>query len=186
MENQTIPFEQFSLQNIGAYMLFKEINEDTSNDLCEFIIKANYVFPEDQPITVLINSPGGSVYDGFGIVDLMECSKLKVATVAVGIVASMGAVIFTAGHKGERTMTRNSYIMTHQFYKWGGGRYHELVASRQHEDEIHKRIISHFIKYSKMNEKQVNDILLNPADRYIEAKEALKYGLCDRIQDPWI
>src|SRR5574343_475560 len=129
--------EGFSLQSLGAYMLFKPVDEDSAEGLCEFIIKSNYVFPPDLPLTILINSPGGGVYDGFGIVDLMECSKLKISTVAIGVVASMAAVIFTAGSKGMRTMSRNSYIMTHQFHNWFEGRYHEFVASRSHEDDLH-------------------------------------------------
>ena len=166
-------------------MLFRPVDEESSEDLCEFIIKSNYIFPPDQPLTILINSPGGGVYDGFGIIDLMECSRLKIATVAIGVVASMASMIFTAGSKGMRTMSRNSYIMTHQFHNWFEGRYHEFVAGRDHEDDLHQRFIQHFVRHSKMTEKQVADILLGPSDKWINAKDALKYGLCDRIQDPW-
>ena len=177
--------DSFSLQSIGAYMLFRGVDEDSAQDLCEFIIKSNYVLPQDQPLTLLINSPGGGVYDGFGIIDLMECSRLKIQTVAIGVVASMAALIFTAGTKGMRTMSKNSFIMTHQFYNWFEGRYHEFVASRAHEDELQQRFIQHFVRHSKMTAKQVEDVLLSSADRWINAKDVLKYGLCDRIQDPW-
>ena len=178
--------DNFSLQSIGAYMMFRTVDEASSEDLCEFIIKSNYLFPPDQPLTIMLNSPGGGVYDGFGIVDLMECSRLKIQTVAIGVVASMAALIFTAGTKGLRTMSRNSYIMTHQFSNWFEGKYHEFIAQRAHEDDLQDRFIQHFVKHSKMTEKQVTDILLGSSDKWINAKEALKLGLCDRIQDPWI
>lgn len=182
---QEVTMENFSLQSIGAYMLFHPIDEDSSQDLGEFIIKGNYLFPPDQPLTIMINSPGGDVYDGFGIIDLMECSRLKISTVAIGMVASMAALIFTAGEKGMRTMTRNSYIMTHQFSQWFEGKYHEFIAQRAHEDDLHDRFIQHFVRHSKMTEKQISDILLGSSDKWINAKEALKLGLCDGIQDPW-
>jgi len=185
--NQTegLNIDNFTLLSIGAYMLFNQIDETVSQDLCEFIIKANYVFPVEQPITILINSPGGGVYDAFGIIDLMESSKLKISTVGIGMVASMAALIFSAGSKGMRTMSRNSFIMTHQFSQNLEGRYHEFIAQRSHEDELHSRFIQHFTRHTKMNEKQVNDILLGTSDKWITAKEALKYGICDSIKDPW-
>lgn len=177
--------EDFSLQSIGAYMLFTQIDEESAEDLCEFIIKANYIFPIEQPLTILINSPGGGVYDAFGIIDLMESSLLKIQTVGIGMVASMAALIFTAGTKGKRIMSKNSYIMTHQFSQASEGRYHEFVAQRSHEDDIQQKFIQHFLRHTKMNEKQITDTLLGHSDKWISAKEALKYGLCDVIKDPW-
>jgi len=184
-KEESTTVENFSLQSIGAYMLFRSIDEESSEELCEFIIKANYMFPPDQPLTIMINSPGGVVYDGFGVIDLIECSRLKIQTVAIGMVASMAALIFTAGTKGMRTMSRNSYVMTHQFSQWFEGKYHEFIAQRAHEDDLHDRFIQHFVRHSKMTEKQVSDVLLGSSDKWINAKEALKLGLCDRIQDPW-
>ena len=178
--------DTMSLSSIGVYMMFRPVDEESAEHLCEFIIKSNFMLPHTQPLTIMINSPGGSVYDGFGIIDLMECSRLKVHTVAVGAVASMGAVIFTAGSKGNRTMTKNSFIMTHQFSSMMFGKYHELVATREHEDILQDRMVEHFVRNSKMTEKQVRDVILGPSDKWITAAEALKYGLCDRIQDPWV
>lgn len=184
-EEQSSSFDNFSLQSVGAYMMFQEVDPEASKDFCEFLIKANFVFPADQMLTILINSPGGDVYDGFGMIDLMECSKLKIQTVAVGIVASMAALVFTGGERGHRIMTKNSYIMTHQFSQWFDGKYHELIAHRQHEDDLQQRFVQHFMKHSKLSQKQVIDILLRSSDTWISAKEALKLGLCDKIQDPW-
>ena len=180
-----VTMDNFSLHSIGAYMLFKHIDEEIAEDLCEFIIKSNYIFTPDQSLTILINSPGGGVYDAFGIIDLMESSKLEIQTVGIGMVASMAALIFAAGTKGKRIMSRNSFIMTHQFSQNLEGRFHEFVAQRSHEDDLHNRFIQHFVRHTKMTEKQVNDILLGSSDRWISAKEALKFGICDEIKDPW-
>lgn len=184
-DNSSLPLEMTSLQSLGTYMLFDEINHDTCKGACEFIIKANYMLPPTTNLTLIINSPGGSVYDGFGIVDLMECSRLKIQTVAIGMVASMGSMIFVAGSKGMRIMSRNAYIMTHQYFGAMAAKYHEFVAQRSHEDELHNRFVEHYVRHSKMSESQVRDVILNSSDRYISAKEALKLGLCDKVQDPW-
>jgi ATP-dependent Clp protease protease subunit len=184
-EGEIISIDKFSLQSIGAYMLFRPIDEESAEDLCQFIIKANYIFPEEQPLTLLINSPGGGVYDGFGIIDLMESSRLQIQTVGIGMVASMASLIFTAGTKGKRIMSRNSFIMTHQFYQGMEGKYHEFIAQRNHDDDIHKRFVEHFQRHTKMSEKQIQDVLLGSSDKWISAKEALKYGMCDEVRDPW-
>jgi ATP-dependent protease ClpP protease subunit len=82
-------------------------------------------------------------------------------------------------------MSKNSFIMTHQFFQAVEGRYHEFIAQRSHEDELQSRFVQHFVRHTKMTEKQVNDILLSTSDRWISAKEALKFGLCDIVKDPW-
>jgi ATP-dependent protease ClpP protease subunit len=75
--------------------------------------------------------------------------------------------------------------MTHQFSQGISARYHEFVAQRSHEDELHQRFVQHFVRHTKMTEKQVNDVLLSTSDKWINAKDCLKYGLCDKIEDPW-
>jgi ATP-dependent Clp protease protease subunit len=179
------PMDLTSLQSLGVFMFFDDVNPESTRDLSEFLIKANCVFDDEQPLTIFINSPGGSVYHGFGIIDLMEASRLPIQTVAIGSVCSMGAIIFTSGTPGMRVMSRNAYIMTHQFSDWMEAKYHEFVAHRKHHDELHDKFVQHFVRTTKMSEKQVKDVLLGNTDKWITAKEALKYGLCDLVKDPW-
>ena len=115
----------------------------------------------------------------------METSRLKIQTVGIGMIASMATVITTAGTKGLRVMTKNAFIMTHQFSTFFQGKYHEILATRDHDDELHNRFVQHFVRNTKMTPKQVNDVFLGPSDKWLTAKDALKYGICDRIQDPW-
>lgn len=183
---QILATDAMSLASFGTHLIFEPIDSESARYFAEFIIKANYLYnSKDHVATVLINSPGGSVYDGFGIIDLMECSKVKIQTVAIGCVASMGSLIFVAGTPGHRIMSRNAYMMTHQFSEYLEGKYHDLVAARTHEDELHDRFVQFYKKNSAMTEKQINEILLKSSDTYINAERALEYGLCDKIQDPW-
>lgn len=177
--------DSFSLESMGAYMYFDDVTQESSRALAEFIIKANFVFSSDSTLTLLINSYGGDVYAGFAAIDVMETSRLQIQTVGIGAICSMASLIFTAGSPGKRIMSRNSYIMTHQYLDEFEGKYHEFVAMRKSQDELHKRFIAHYVKRTKMNEKQVRATLLSGADKWINAKDALKLGLCDEIRDPW-
>jgi ATP-dependent protease ClpP protease subunit len=98
----------------------------------------------------------------------------------------MATLLTTAGTIGERIMTKNTYVMVHQFSDSIEGKYHELVAMRKSQDDLHRRFIKHFVDRTKMSEKQVKDILMGSSDKWLTAKEALKYGLCDKIQQPWV
>lgn len=179
------PIDTLSLQSLGAYMFFDEVSSDTVKPLCEFIIKANYVFDKSMPLTLLLNTPGGGAYDGFAVVDTMDASRLKISTMVMGAACSMGAVISTAGTPGHRYMTKNSYIMTHQFSDDLQGKYHEFVAHRGHQDDLHERFVKHFVKRTKLKEKQVRELFLGKHDEWITAEAALKYGIIDAIRDPW-
>lgn len=184
-DDEKSDFESFNLQSNGIYMLFGEVDSDSAKDFNEFLIKANFVFPRTKTLSVLINSPGGSVYDGFGMIDVMDTSRLSIQTIGVGCVASMAALVFVSGTPGLRRMSANSFIMTHQFSDYFEGKFHEMVAARPHVDELHDRFVKHFMSRSSMSEKQVSDILLGSSDKWLSAKEALKLGLCDEIQSPW-
>lgn len=179
------PIDTISLASMGVFMLYEDITETSAKELCEFLVKANYVFSADTCLTLMINSFGGSAYDGWGIIDTMECGRLPIQTVAVGSVMSMAAVIFVTGTRGRRIMTHNSYMMTHQFSSVLESKYHEFVAERSHLDDLHERFVRHFVQRSKMTVKQVKEILLGKSDTYLDAKECKKFGLCDIIKDPW-
>ena len=179
------PVDMFSLGSMGAFMYFDDVTQESSKGLVEFIIKSNFVFSQDTTLSVLINSYGGDVHAGFAVIDAMEVSRLPIQTVGIGAICSMAALIFTAGTPGKRIMARNAFIMTHHFSEGVEGTYHDFIAMRKTQDIMDKRFIDHFVKRTKMTEKQVRDILLSPTDRWITAQEALELGLCDIVRDPW-
>lgn len=184
-KDQIIDLEDVSLQSLGSYMLFDEINSKSSQDFCEFIIKANYFFPKNQVLTIFINSQGGQSYDGFSMIDMMDNSKLEIQTVGVGIIASMASLLISAGTPGRRIISKNAFLMIHQFTTEFQGKYHELVATRTHDDALHEAFIEYFMKRTKMSKKQIKDIFLGSSDKWLTPKEAVKYGICDKIQEPW-
>lgn len=184
--DQMIPMDAVSLNTLGAHLLFGEINTPSVYSAVNFIIKSNFMFDSNTNLTLMVNSPGGSVSDGFALIDVMETSRLKIATVGIGQVASMGVLIISAGAKGQRVITKNTEIMAHQFSTMVYGKYHELVASQKYHTELEQTFIRHFLKHTKMSEKQVKDIMFSPTDRWLTPKEAKKYGICDEVREHMI
>jgi ATP-dependent Clp protease protease subunit len=132
-----------------------------------------------KDIIMYINSPGGSVIDGFAIIDTMKHIKNDVSTICVGMAASMGAMILSEGTKGKRFALPNSEVMIHQ--PLGG---YEGQAS---DIEIHaKKILEMKRKLYKMLESstgQKYDKIVKDADRdfFMSAEEAKKYGIVDKV-----
>ncbi len=184
-EEGILLLDNISLSNLGTYMFFEEVDQVSSLELCNYLIKANLVLPPDDAITIFINSDGGSCTDGWAIIDLMELSKVRIQTVAVGCIASMATAMFVAGTKGQRIMTPNSSFMSHQFSSGVFGKSHELIASRKFHDRLDDMFIKHYVRHTKMTAKQVKDVLLGPSDCWLSPEECLAYGICDVIKNPW-
>jgi len=185
-EQQVIPLDAISLNTLGAHLLFGEINTPSVYQAVNFIIKSNFIFDHDTQLTMMVNSPGGSVSDGFALIDVMETSRLDINTVGLGQVASMGVLIVAAGTKGKRVITKNTEIMAHQFSTMIYGKYHELVASQKYHEKLERTFIDHFVRHTSMSEKQVRDIMFSTTDRWLTPKEAKKYGICDEVRDSFM
>ncbi len=158
-----------------------EIDDVTAN-----LVVAQLIFLEaedpDKDIFLYINSPGGSITAGMAIYDTMQYIKCDVNTICIGMAASMGAFLLTAGVKGKRKALPNSEVMIHQ--PLGG------TQGQATDIAIHaKRILS--IK-EKMNEimsqrtGQPLDKVQKDVERdyFMTAKEALEYGIIDEIFEP--
>lgn len=158
--------------------LGEEVNEATSS-----VIVAQMMFLEaedpDKDIHFYINSPGGSVTDGFAIYDTMNYVKCDVATYCLGMAASMGAFLLAGGTKGKRFALPNSEVMIHQPSGGAKGQATEIEI-------VAKQILR---TKSKINEilaancgQPVEKVAADTErDNWMSAEEALEYGLVDKI-----
>jgi ATP-dependent Clp endopeptidase proteolytic subunit ClpP len=176
-----IDINDISLETLGMHIIFGEIDTNTMKDAISFVLKANTLY--DTPISLILNTVGGSTSDGFALVDLMSMSKIPVHTVGVGDIMSMGVLILSAGTKGQRTITRNATVMAHQFTNTIEGKFHEIESSYSSMVRLKNKFIQHFKRHSTMTDKQINDIVFGPTDRYLTAAECKKFGLVDEIID---
>ena len=159
-----------------------EIDDDTANSVIGQLLFLDSNGHDD--ISLYINSPGGSITDGMGIVDTMNYIKCPVTTICVGMAASMGAVLLASGEKGKRFATPNAEILIHQPLIAGGG-----LSGQTTEIKIHA---DHMVKTREKLNKLLSDRTGQSLetiqkdterDNYMTAEEALKYGLIDGIFD---
>ena len=155
-----------------------EVNDYTAN-----VIQAQLLYLDsvdsDRDISIYLNTPGGSVYAGLGIYDTMQFVKSKVATICTGMAASMGAVLLVAGEKGMRAALPHSRVMIHQPLGGiqGQASYIEITAREilKLKDELYQIISDHSV--------QTVEKIRQDADRdyWMTAKEALEYGMIDKV-----
>lgn len=175
------PYDTNSLESMGCHMFFGEVDLDTAYAACEFILKSNLTRTSPEPLTLFVNTIGGECSEGFAVIDLMETSRLPIATVGTGSIMSMGVLLISAGTNGLRTLTKNAEIMAHQFAGYFSGKQHELIATQTAYKLLEGKFVKHFLRHSNMSEKQIRDILFAPSDRYLTPAECKKYGLVDRV-----
>lgn len=162
-------------------LLFGDVDSSSAEDVCEWILDHN--FSEDAPdiLNLIINSPGGSLCDAFAIVDIMRTSRIPIKTIGIGQIASAGLIIFLAGAPGQRILTKNTSIMSHQ-YSWGSiGKHHELISVQKEYSLTFDRMLSHYKTNTNLSESEIEKYLLPSQDVYLSASEALAYGICDSI-----
>ncbi len=166
------------LLNDRIVMLNEEVNSATAS-----IIVAQLLYLESQDptkdISLYINSPGGSVTDGFAIYDTMKYIKCDVSTICMGMAASMGAFLLAAGTKGKRIALPNSTIMIHQ--PLGG------YQGQATDMEIHTKYMldtkARLNQILSENTGKPLDVIKNDTERdnFMTAQQAMEYGLIDKV-----
>lgn len=155
-----------------------EINDQIAN-----LIVAQLIYLEgknpDKDIHLYINSPGGSVSAGLAIYDTMNYISCDVATICVGIAASMGAFLLSSGAKGKRYALPNSEIMIHQPLGGAQGQATEIKIAAERilklRDKLNKILANNTGKDLKIIEKDTD------RDNFMSSEEALQYGIIDKI-----
>lgn len=155
-----------------------EVNDESAN-----LVIAQLLFLEsenpDKDISLYINSPGGSVYAGLGIYDTMQFIKPDVQTICVGMAASMGAFLLTAGAKGKRYSLPNSRIMIHQ--PSGGSRGMASDIEIQAQEILKLKGLLNGVLADRTGRTLAELTRDTDRDNYMNPQEALEYGIIDKI-----
>ena len=158
---------------------------DEVNDVTASLVVAQLLFLEaqdpDKDISLYINSPGGSVTAGMSIYDTMNFIKCDVSTICIGMAASMGAFLLSSGAKGKRLALPNSEIMIHQPL---GGMQGQASDIKIHADHI-LRTRDTLNGILAANTGKPIDVIARDTERdnFMTAKQAMEYGLIDRVID---
>ncbi len=153
------------------------------NDYVANIVTAQLLFMEStdsaRDIQMYINSPGGSVYAGFGVYDTMQVINPDVATICTGMAASMATVLMCAGVKGKRTALRHARIMMHQPSGAIGGQASDIEITAQQIKSVKKELYEIISEHSGQSfDKVAKD---SDRDFWMLAQEAKEYGLIDEV-----
>lgn len=134
---------------------------------------------EAEPINLYINSPGGDVYQGLGIRDIMDGISCKVNTVGVGLCASMGAYLLAAG-TGHRSATKNCRIMIHSVSSGSSGTFHDIEVDYEETKYLQDTMINDITEFTKgkATARQIKDKTMR--DCYMNVDEAIGLGLIDK------
>ena len=166
------------LLNDRIVFLGEPVTRDSANLVIAQLLHLESQDP-DKDISLYIDSPGGDVYAGLGILDTINFIKPDVSTICVGMAASMGAVLLAAGTKGKRLALPNSMVMIHQPSSGVQGQQTDIQIIADETKWIRQRINELLSDYTGQPIEKVNAD--TERDNYLRAQEACDYGLVDRV-----
>ena len=168
------------LLNDRIVFLSEEVNDTTASLIVAQLLYLEAQDP-DKDIQFYINSPGGSVTAGMAIYDTMQYIKCDVATICVGMAASMGAFLLSAGAKGKRMALPNSEIMIHQPSAGTKGQITDMAIHMKRLETIKERMNKILAENTG---KSVEDVTAAcERDNFMTAEEAMAYGIIDKVID---
>ena len=160
--------------------LGEDVNPHTANLIVAQLLHLAYEDPK-KDIKLYINSPGGVIYDGLAIIDTMNYIEPDVQTIGIGLQASMGAMLLSAGAKGKRFALPNSRIMIHQPSSGTEGKITDQEIALKEGIYLKKLLAEMLAKNTGQKLAKVEKDM--DRDNWMSAEEALKYGLIDKVID---
>ena len=166
------------LLNDRIVMLCDQVNDTTASLIIAQLLYLEAQDP-DKDISFYINSPGGSVSAGLAIYDTMRYIKCDVSTICIGMAASMGAFLLSAGARGKRFALPNSEIMIHQPLGSAQGQATDILIHAKHIEKTRERLNQ---MLSENTGRDIEEIRRDTErDNFMSAAEAAEYGLIDKV-----
>lgn len=159
--------------------LGSEVRDENANEIAAKLLLLAAEDPE-KDIYLYINSPGGSITAGMAIYDTMQFIPNDVVTVGIGMAASMGQLLLTAGTKGKRYITPNARVLLHQPHGGFGGTASDIQTQAALINDMKQRLAAITAAATGKSVEQVNAD--GDRDRWFTAEEALEYGFVDHIR----
>ena len=166
------------LLNERIIFLGEDVNEHTANSVVAQLLHLAYVDPQAD-ISLYINSPGGSVYDGMAIYDTMNFIKPDVATYGIGLQASMGAFLLSSGAKGKRFCLPHAKMMIHQPSSGTHGKVTDMEIDMKETLKVKEMLAKIMAKNTGQKLAKVKSDM--ERDYWMTPDEAVKYGLIDKV-----
>lgn len=162
------------------HFLYGDIDEGNIMDVIYWITYEN-LQDGDYPLTLYINSDGGSLQDAFALIEVMRKSNKQIITIGLGSVCSSAFLIFASGTKGFRFISPTASIMCHQYSDVSSGKYHDIRATAKEHELANKRMIDVLVAATDLTPSVVKRKLLPSSDVYFTADELIELGIADHI-----
>jgi ATP-dependent Clp protease, protease subunit len=179
-ETKAVDLGSCLLQQRKVY-LGEEVDSDSSNAVVQQLL---YLEHQDAkaPITLYLNTPGGSIVDGMAVYDLMQQVSCPVHVVVVGMAASMGSVLLSGGEKGHRYILPHGEVLLHQPLGGARGPATDIKISAQRIIKTKEMLL----RLLADNCGQTYERLVEDCDRdyWLDADAAVEYGICDQVLNP--
>ncbi|MBS5865819.1 MAG: ATP-dependent Clp protease proteolytic subunit [Coriobacteriaceae bacterium] len=166
------------LLNDRIVFLGEEITRESANLVIAQLLHLESQDP-DKDISLYIDSPGGEVYAGLGILDTMNFIKPDISTICVGMAASMASVLLAAGTKGKRMALPNSMVLIHQPISGAQGQQTDIQIVANETKWIREHLNELLATYTGQPVEKIN--VDTERDNYMRAQQAMEYGLVDRV-----
>jgi ATP-dependent Clp protease, protease subunit len=160
--------------------LGSEVRDENANEIAAKLLLLAAEDPK-RDIYLYINSPGGSITAGMAIYDTMQFVPNDIVTVGIGMAASMGQLLLTAGTKGKRYITPNARVLLHQPHGGFGGTASDIQTQAQLIIDMKNRLAQITAEATGKSVEQINAD--GDRDRWFTAQEALEYGFVDHIRE---
>lgn len=158
------------------------ITDDVAENITMQLLCLNHISVD--PITLVVNSPGGSVSAGLSIVDCMDSISSPVHVFGTGVIASMASIILACGEKGHRTLSSNADVLIHQLLTSGmAGQASDIAIAAESMLKKKKRLNCLLAKACNKSEQQIEKA--TDRDTWMSALEAVSFGIADSIKTTW-
>lgn len=176
------------LEDFGYYLFNDDVTPDSVSKCIRFILEKNLSYKQlgnlnPEVLHILINSEGGDLSAALALTDVMRSSAIPIQTYGLGTIASAGLMIFMAGEKECRIITRNTSILSHQYSAGMVGKEHELYATVKEFKLTTEKVLNHYLEHTNLSKRMIKKYLLPQTDVWLTAEEAVKYGIADQIVD---
>ena len=180
-DSQSTPQDKidFGLLKNSTNFLTGDIDTESVDKIIKWIVYENSI-QSKKPITLYINSTGGSLSDAFALIEVIRNSKRVVRTVGLGSIMSSAFLIFVSGAKGHRYIAKTTSILCHQYFDEIEGKFHDIHSYHKECENNSQRMIDILVSATEFTRQEIKELLLPPTDIWLSSNELIQFGLADR------
>lgn len=180
LDNSQQQYSEYSTIKERIVLLTGEVNEESIASVTHQLF-AHCQISNTIPITLVINTYGGSVDEMFALYDTIKYISCPIHTVGLGKIMSAGVLLLAAGEKGKRIIGKHARVMIHPISTFTAGTVFSAINEIEEIKRMQDLMVSSLVTESNMSKQNLNKMFKQNLDIYIDSKTAIKYGIADLI-----